>query len=46
MNEIASRERSVEARSRDIWQSIPLELAMSVFAIILAAGLKVTGVLP
>lgn len=52
MNEIVSRERSADLRSRadspsrEWWQSIPLDLAMSVFAIILAAGLKLAGVLP
>ena len=32
-----------EVRSRELWQSIPLDLAMSVMAILLAAGLKFFG---
>lgn len=46
MNEIAAPQRSVNARSRELWKSIPLDLGMSVFAIILAAGLKLAGILP
>lgn len=42
MNEIAVR----DAPTRDIWQSIPLELAMSVLAILLAGGLKILGWMP
>lgn len=35
-----------EARTRDLWQSIPFELAMSVLAILLAGGLKIVGWMP
>lgn len=46
MNETATRERCTDAPSRELWRSIPFDLMVSVAAIILAAGLKLAGVLP
>ena len=44
MNDVATRAR--EAVSRDLWQSIPLECLVSACAVLLAAGLKLCGVMP
>ncbi len=42
MNEIAA----TEVPTRDLWRSLPLELCVSVAAVILAGGLKLAGLLP
>ena len=42
MNAIAAR----FAPQRAVWESIPLEVFLSVFAVILAGGLKPAGVMP
>ncbi len=39
----ATREAAAPA---DLWQRIPLECWVSAFAVILAAGLKLCGVMP
>ena len=46
MQDIATRERCAEAPSRDLWQSIPLDLIVSGLAILIAAGLTLAGVMP
>ncbi|WP_279595379.1 hypothetical protein [Methylobacterium sp. J-090] len=42
MTELAA----TEAPPRDLWRSVPLDLLVSVAAIILAGGLKLAGLLP
>ncbi|GJE26966.1 hypothetical protein [Methylobacterium organophilum] len=42
----ASQARRADAPARDLLQHVPLEWAMAAFAIILAAGLKLAGILP
>lgn len=42
MNAIAARRASPHA----IWESIPLELIVSVLAVILAGGLQLAGIMP
>ncbi|WP_281409796.1 hypothetical protein [Methylobacterium sp. BTF04] len=42
MTEIAAR----ETQTHDLWQSIPLELAVSVAAVIVAGCLKFMGMMP
>jgi hypothetical protein len=37
---------ATEAATRDLWQVLPLELIVSVAAILLAGGLKFAGVMP
>ncbi|WP_280137332.1 hypothetical protein [Methylobacterium sp. Leaf100] len=37
---------ATEVPGHGLWHSIPLELLMSVGAVILAGGLKLTGLLP
>ncbi|MGH1570097.1 hypothetical protein ACRAWG_04795 [Methylobacterium sp. P31] len=44
MNDIAHRAESA-APSRDLWQSVPLECILSAAAVLLAAGLKLAGLL-
>ncbi|MCJ2033698.1 hypothetical protein [Methylobacterium sp. J-068] len=34
------------ASARGVWESIPLEVILSAFAVILAGGLKFAGVMP
>lgn len=43
MNRAATREAS---RLPDLWQHVPLECYVSACAILLAAGLKLAGLLP
>lgn len=45
MNTTVTRAQSTGSSSRDLWQSIPLDLAVSVFAVILAAGLSLIGLM-
>ena len=42
MYDIATR----EVLARDLWRSIPLDCFLCVIAIILAAGLKLAGLMP
>ena len=42
LNAIAARRASPHA----IWESIPLELIVSVLAVILAGGLQLAGIMP
>ncbi|MHB2210434.1 hypothetical protein [Methylobacterium sp. CM6257] len=44
MNDIAQRAEHAAA-PRDLWQSIPLECILSAAAVLLAAGLKLAGLL-
>ena len=44
MNDIAQRAESTAA-TPDLWQSIPLECILSAVAVLLAAGLKLAGLL-
>ncbi len=47
MQDAATRARCEDdAPRQDLWQSIPLELIVSGFAVILAAALKLAGVMP
>ena len=45
MNTTVTREHSSDAPSRELWHSVPLELAVSVFAVLLAAGLSLIGLM-
>jgi hypothetical protein len=45
MKDIAQRAESA-ASTPDLWQSIPLECILSAVAVLLAAGLKLAGLLP
>lgn len=42
MNAIAER----RAPARALWESLPLEVLMAVFVVILAGGLKWAGIMP
>lgn len=46
MNETAARGRCVQARGRELWLSVPIDLAFAAFFVILAAGLELAGLLP
>jgi hypothetical protein len=37
---------ATEAAARDVWQILPLELIVSVAAVLLAGGLTFAGVMP
>ncbi len=43
MNDIA--QRAEPAATPDLWQSVPLECILSAVAVLLAAGLKLAGLL-
>ena len=45
MNDIAQRAEPVAA-TQELWQLIPLEGILSAVAVLLAAGLKLAGLLP
>ncbi|MCJ2135857.1 hypothetical protein MKK69_17660 [Methylobacterium sp. J-026] len=45
MNDLAQRAEPAAA-TPDLWQLIPLECILSAAAILLAAGLKLAGLLP
>jgi len=40
------RERCVETRPDEVWQCVPLDLAVSALTILVAAGLVLAGVMP
>lgn len=44
MNDVAQRAEPA-APAPDLWQSIPLECILSAVAVLLAAGLKLAGVM-
>jgi hypothetical protein len=44
MNDIAQRVEPAST-TRELWQSIPLECILSAVAVLLAAGLKLAGLL-
>jgi hypothetical protein len=46
MDEILTRAERAAEPSPELWKSVPLEVAMSVAAILLAAALKLVGVMP
>lgn len=46
MDEIVTRTAPCRDHPRDLWRSIPLELAVSAVAVIAAGLLKLAGVMP
>lgn len=45
MTDTVPREHSTDAPSRRFWTFVPLDLAVSVFAVFVAAGLSLIGLM-